>query len=224
MWRKWIYLSSVCVSAGLVFSASTGQVHPGTFTAYHTAEGRAYFTAHMSYRGYRFRAPTETELLPRMGFNTGRIDYAHRRDGSKSQVVNDREGSEWKLITLVPERRMITIDRRGTVEMSPMEPWFYDRQNWFSTHPACADVATPRYGKRGTFAGWSEVAGVRVAKYAYRSYDSVAEEYYAPELNCFPLKSVRYGLFWHGIPLSFMIEEVEKIELGEPDPQLFAAK
>lgn len=179
-----------------------------------TPRRTAEFTVRMSGHWFGFQLSPGYQI-PVPFYLVSQGVRAVRSDGAMVAVDFDR-----RTVWLPQEKRVVTIDlHRNSTET----------QFWRGNPPELfrwPSDATCRAAARDLpgivrFDGWREFLGVRVASYRSQVEDSRYLAYFAPELNCYPLKSITEEMIWYGIPLRVSIYEAADIRLGVPDPALF---
>lgn len=145
--------------------------------------------------------------------------WSVRTDGAlyNYYVIPNNSGA-YTLIDLVSEGRMIGIfhdDRKYVIYPRPLQR---AATTPFTSQTNCSQAA----GTNMQRVGDGSVAGIPVIRYAgpFRVHGRL-ELSLAPSLGCRPLQQYQIERNSFGLPTLWKTEEVTRVELGEPKPDLF---
>jgi len=154
------------------------------------------------------------------------IVEAFRADGSRAQWVKGylaagggrpAESAEVVHILLVPSRSRILILPEGkSVSTFPLAVSLSDVQK-LRTGRKCE----PSPGEPASEP--ASILGFRVVRKAWGNEEGLIEQWWAPELNCYPLRVVMQKRGQDGNFRVVQTTEAASVVLGEPDAKLFAA-
>ncbi|MGJ5818304.1 hypothetical protein [Paludibaculum fermentans] len=204
--------SSILFCAAIALSGSSASVLMGQ-----VPQGRAEFTVNVT--------------VVSTGAKTGKSikqnrTFAQRSDGSTREDVTDHLSTRGRgmirniKLVLPAERKMV----HGHPEVLSVSTFVMSDEEvqQSSILPRFDEKCSTNKGvERAAFAGFSSVAGQRVAIYEFADARRSTELSLAPELGCYPLRMVVNTFDDKGKIARTYKSEAYSVDLGAPDPRLF---
>jgi hypothetical protein len=205
--------SSILLCAAIALSASSASVLAGQ-----VPPGRAEFTVNMTV--------VYTSVKTGKSTTTNR-SYAQRSDGSSREDVADYQTTRGQgvlrsVYLALPSEKIFQhghpyVQSVSTISMTDAEAQQY------GILPRFDEKCSTKKGLEGAaFAGFSNVAGQRVAVYTLSQWRRNTEFSFAPDLECYPLRMTVDAMDEKGAVVHRYKSEAYGVDLGAPDSGLFA--